>query len=110
MSNKGGLVPLVVDLNELKSNKLNEIFLRMFGEFVKKILGRTFGGPEIPVTVRGKRSDVEALAQVLGRERKYMDSYIKYGLDDKRTYQNKWKLEDSVSKFERDTGIKWPLK
>ena len=110
MSKGNDLVPLVVDLNELKSNKLNEVFLRIFGEYIKKILGRTFGGPEIPVTVRGKRSDVAALAQLLAQERRYMESYLKYGLDDKRTYQNKWKLDDSVSKFERDTGIKWPLK
>ena len=81
MSKGNDLVPLVVDLNELKSNKLNEVFLRIFGEYIKKILGRTFGGPEIPVTVRGKRSDVAALAQLLAQERRYMESYLKYGLD-----------------------------
>ena len=39
MSKGNDLVPLVVDLNELKSNKLNEVFLRIFGEYIKKILG-----------------------------------------------------------------------
>ena len=112
MSDNNDITPIVIDLEEIKKkNKhLNESFLRMFGGLVKGVLKRMFDQSSIPVSVRGKRTDVSALAQVLGQEKRYMESFMKHGFGDERTAHSKWALERAVTEFERDTGIKWPLK
>jgi hypothetical protein len=111
MSENNDIVPLVIDLEEIKKkeNQLNESFLRMFGGLIQGVLKRMFDQSAIPVTVRGRKTDVNALAQVLGREKRYMDSYLNHGLGDPRTSHSKWELERAVGNFERETGIKWPL-
>ena len=43
-------------------------------------------------------------------EKKYMSAYLAHGLNDPRTMRDKAKLSNSVKKFERETGIKWPFK
>ena len=41
---------------------------------------------------------------------RYYKDYVKYGLDDPRTYRSKYALRGAVKKFERSTGIDWPFK
>jgi hypothetical protein len=104
------IVPLHIDFTN--TNQLNESFLEMFGSTVKLILQRMFGQDVFlpPVSVTGDRYQVESFARVLAGERRYFDSYVKYGLNDPRTYRNKYELQSAVSNFERATGIKWPFK
>jgi hypothetical protein len=112
---QGELTPVVIDLEELKSGKLDE-FSAMQGlaSSIKLIMHQLFGGASglggIPVTIRGQRDDVRAFARTLGREKNYMKSYKKYGLNNPKTYKNKFKLNKSVRDFERKTGLKWPFK
>ncbi len=108
---QGDLTPIVIDLDELKSGKLTEFnVLQQMGSAIKLIMGQMFGGSAIPVTVRGSRSDVKSFAGTIGREKKYMDAYRKYGLNDPRTYKSRFKLNKSVRDFERKTKLKWPFK
>lgn len=104
------IVPLHIDFTN--TNQLNESFLEMFGSTVKLILQRMFGQDVFlpPVSVTGDRYQVESFARALASERKYFDSYVRYGLNDPRTYRNKYELDASVSKFENSTGLKWPFK
>ena len=105
--------PIIIDLDKLKGDQLNESFLRSFGSWVKSLLGGFFeglAGNGAPVKVRGRESDLTALAGVLGREKRYMESYLKYGLNDPRVIRSRNRLENAVYSFERETGIKWPLK
>ena len=60
--------------------------------------------------VKGKRPDVITFGAALGAEKKYMDSYLKHGLNDPRVLKNRYSLERAIQNFERETGIKWPLK
>ena len=69
-----------------------------------------FGGWTPPVSVRGSQRDVEAFAQALAGEKKYIETAKRYGLDHPTTYKNKAKLSNSVKGFEKETGIKWPFK
>ena len=39
-----------------------------------------------------------------------MNAFVKYGLNDPRTFNSKWELDTAVQKFERATGLKWPFK
>ena len=104
------LVPIVIDLEELKNNKLNESFLSMFGGWVEHLLGAMFGVRSPSVSVRGSRRDVESFAKTIGSEKTYIEAAKRYGLDHPTTYKNKAKLDASIKGFERDTGLKWPFK
>jgi len=105
------LTPIIIDLDDLKSGKLEEFnVLQMMGSGIKHILAQMFGGSVIPVTVRGSRGDVKSFARTVGREKHYLDAYKKYGLNDPRTYKSKFKLNKSVRDFERKTKLKWPFK
>jgi len=101
------IVPIVIDLNQGK--KLEESWLAMFGGVVKTIMNRAFGGARVPVKVKGSKSDITAFSRALGNEERYIRTAAEYGLDDPRTYKNKYKLRQSIGKFERKTGIKWPF-
>ena len=105
------LTPVIIDLEELKSGQLEEFnVLQSMGSAIKLILGQMFGGSAIPVSVKGSRGDVKAFAKTLGREKRYMQAYRDYGLNDPRTYKSKFKLNKSVREFERKTKLKWPFK
>ena len=108
---QGDLTPIILDLDELKSGKLEEFnVLGQMGSAIKLILSQMFGGSAIPVTVKGSRGDVRSFARTIGREKKYMSAYKKHGLDDPRTYKSRFKLNKSVRDFERKTKLKWPFK
>jgi len=107
MEQNKDLVPIVIDLGVHRRNELNESWLVMFGGAIKMLLGHMFGEPSAPVKIRGTRREVDSFAKALGGEKKYIDAAIKYGLNDPRTYKNKYKLEKAIANFERTTGIKW---
>ena len=104
------MVSVVIDLNAAQSTEINESFLGMFGSWVQTILGRAFGGPAVPVTIRGTQTQIKSFANTLQREKSYIEAYNKYGLNDPKTYKSKAELKNAVGKFERATGIKWPFK
>ena len=104
------LTEIVIDLTQVKENQLNESWLAMFGHQVKTILGRMFGGPSVPISVKGGTGEVAAFARALGNEKKFIETAKQYGLEDPRTYKDKSKLKKATNSFERVTGIKWPFK
>ena len=104
------LAPIEFDLGVAHRGELNESILRRFGTVVKFLLGRMFGNSTRPIRIRGTRREVDAFQQALGKEKKYMDAYLRYGLDNPQTLSNRHNLEAAIRSFERDTGLKWPLK
>ena len=104
------LRPIVIDFNEYSKDNLNESFLKMFGFVVKNILKYMFDDAPIPVKVRGQPTQVKSFVNALAQEKRFLDSYKQYGLDDPRTLQDKSILTQAVRKFERATGLKWPFK
>jgi len=110
MESNNDLVPIVIDLGVNRKNQLNESWLAMFGGAIELILGRMFGNATPPVKVRGTRREIDSFSRAIGKEKKYMDAAIKYGLTDPRTYKNKYELEKAISSFERVTGIRWAFK
>lgn len=104
------LAPIEIDLGAARRGELDESFLTMFGSSLKMIMKRMFGGAQIPVKVRGNKSEIRSFASALNKEKKYIKTASQYGLNDPRTYKDKYKLRRSVKSFERKTGIKWPFK
>lgn len=101
-----------IHIDFTKSKQLNESFLVMFGTAIKTILQRMFGQDVFmpPMTITGNKQQMETFVNALAGEKRYFDSYVQYGLNDPRTYQDKYKLQAAVNDFERNTGIKWPFK
>jgi hypothetical protein len=99
-----------IDLNAANNKQLNESYLGWFGDAIKLLMRRIFGEVDIPVQVSGTESQIRSFAKALEGERRYMDSFRRYGLDDPRTYRDRAHLEQAVSGFERATSIKWPFK
>jgi hypothetical protein len=100
----------IINLEEVKLRRLDENFLHMFGSWVKFLLRGLFGDFDIPVSVIGKKKDVEHFAKVIGSEKKYIETAKQHGLNHAATYKDKAKLDNAVKKFEKATGISWPFK
>lgn len=98
----------VLDLT--KGKQLDESFLRQFGWLIQKILDRMLGGSGVPVKVKGSKEQIAALSRALASEKDYLVKFREYGLDSAKTYRSKGVLDGAIAKFERATGIKWPLK
>ena len=108
--NEDNLVEIVINFEDLRSKQMNESFLAMFGGWVEHILKAMFGGLNIPVKVQGNDREVQAFAAALGREKRYIETAKRYGLDHPTTYKNKAKLAGAAKNFQRETGLKWPFK
>jgi|TARA_R110000824_G_scaffold112798_6_gene262180 hypothetical protein len=104
--------PIVISLN---NKMLVEEDWMSFSANMKYIMGRLFGGPyrsgsSVPLKVRGTEQQVGAFLAALQQEKKYLEKYMKYGLDNPMTYKSRYELNSAVRGFERETGITWPFK
>lgn len=100
----------IIDLGMNRKGKLDESFLRMFGTAVKGILKKMFGsGNRVPFKFKGNKDELNSFASAINNEKKYIDAFMRYGLDDPKTLKRKGKLDSAVKKFTRKTGIKWPF-
>ena len=103
--------PMTINLNAHAEGQLNESFLKAFGSFVKVAMRYVFGDDvAVPVNVKGTKKQISDFAQVLGREKRYLQAYQRYGLDNPLTHRNRASLNSAVRNFERSTRIKWPFK
>ena len=110
MNENNEIIPIEIDLGAARKGQMNEIWLQLFGTAIQSILGTMFGGGSIPVNIKGNKQEISAFAKTLGREKKYMKSVAKHGLNDPRVYKDKFKLRKAIASFERTTGIKYPFK
>ena len=108
--NEDKIAPIIIDLSVAKKGELNESFLRMFGGAIKMMLRRMFGQVDMPMMVKGTESEISAFADVLGKEKKYMEAYTDLGLNNPATYKSRHMLDTAVKNFEGKTGITWPFK
>lgn len=112
MSDK--LEAYTVNLNAHQEGLLTESWLAMFGGAIKYLLQGMFGsGPKsyasVNSIIKGTPSQVAAFGDALSQEKKYMETFLKYGLNDPHSFASKADLNRAVANFERETGIKWPL-
>ena len=111
MKEENELITQTIGLGAGRRGELNETFMAAFGEWVKTMMKWTFGeNVFFPSKVKGTQREGNSFMQALKHERRYMDAYRKHGLADKRTYDNRYKLNDAVKNFERTTSLKWPFK
>ena len=96
---------LVIDLESITEQTYD-----ILGANIKYILSRMFAGAAINATVKGPPNKVHAFYDTIKKERNFLVQAKRLGLDNPNTYKNKAKLDTSVKNFERETGLKWPLK
>ena len=103
-----------IDLNEIKSDLLNENMYTQFGATVKMWLQTILGGNPFqtakPFRISGRKADINSFIKTIGSQSKYIKSAAALGLDDPRTYMNKSRFETALRSFERQTGIRWPVR
>ena len=107
--NEEKITPIVIDFSQARNNKLDESFLRMFGAALENVLSVMFDGGSVPLTVRGSKGEIQSFLDVLQSEKRYADSYRKFGLHNPSTYRDKYKLNGAVENFERETGLIYPI-
>lgn len=100
----------ILDLNDFKNDQLNENILHVLAAWIEYLLSKMFKGRRIPVKVRGNRIEVTRFTDALVNEKRYMDFIRKYGLDDPMTYKQKARLDVAIRRFERESGINWPIR
>jgi len=91
-------------------NLITESYLNMFAADVRLLLNVLFTGSYFPVRVRGSKSEVSAFTRALAGEKRYITSLHQYGLNNPKTYRDKFKLDAAVKSFEAETGLRWPFK
>ena len=105
------LVPVIINLNASREEKLNESFLTMLGGAIETLLTQMFGHTDVVSTVvRGTPSQIASFGDALSQEKRYMETFLKHGLSDPRSFRTRHELEGAVANFEKETGIKWPFK
>jgi hypothetical protein len=104
------LKEVVFDLGAYRKGKLDENILHVFAAWIQYLLSKMFKGRRIPVKVKGTRIEVQRFTDSLVNEKRYMNYIKKYGLDDPMTYSQKSKLDVAIKRFERESGIAWPIK
>ena len=109
--NDKDLVPVVIDFSKARNaeGKLDEGWYLMFGGLLKWLMPSLFKGSLLPLKLKGTSGEIKSFADVLSREKSYLESWKDNGLDNPMTYQSKGRLDTSISKFERVTGLRWPF-
>jgi len=101
----------VIDLSVARNGEVNESYLVALGHRIKFALQRMFNpGAGGSMKVRGNKREIASFYAALKSEKRFMDSFMKHGLDDARTNKSASALKRAVKKFERDTGLRWPFK
>ena len=103
-----------LNLNHKDSGTLNENVYSDFSNDVFFLMQSLYGaeaptmmGPKISVS--GNQGQIMSFFTALQREKKYMDSFMKHGLNDAQTMNSRYQLQDAVGKFEFETGLRWPF-
>jgi|21_taG_2_1085346.scaffolds.fasta_scaffold103538_2 hypothetical protein len=101
-----------ISLNHKNKAPLTENAYTSFSNQVYLLMQSLYAGPSLKpsLSLGGSESQIMAFMTALQKEKKYMDSYLKHGLDGASTMSSKYDLERAVRQFENETGLRWPFK
>jgi hypothetical protein len=92
------------------SSNLTEGYIKSFAYKVEQILKSMLTGKYAPVSVKGQPDKVKAFAKALGNEERYINALQASNTTDPKVMALRHELEESISNFEKITGIKWPVR
>jgi hypothetical protein len=94
-----------------KGKTLNErVFSQFAGDVRMMLLSLYDAGIDVPIHLVGRSEQIDSFMTALKKEKRYMDSYMRNGLDSHKTMSSKYQLDSAVKQFEYETGLKWPFK
>ena len=64
---------------------------------------------DFELSVTGTDEEIASFLDALKAEHQYMETYLNSGMDDEKTREAKYLLNDAVEGFERTTGLLWPF-
>ncbi len=104
------LVKQTINLDNL-GKELNEAVYNQFANQVRSALLTLWSmGVPVPFNLSGTQPQIDSFMKALNSEKKYMDSYMKNGLNNPKTMSSKYTLTKAVERFETETGLRWPFK
>ena len=89
---------------------INEQYLASFANKVEQILKSMVTGKHAPVSVKGNKQQLKSFAKALGDEKKYILALSDTNVANPETMSIRHDLENSIANFEKNTGIKWPVR
>lgn len=98
---------IIIDL--LAINEVPLSMVQLSGQF-ERLMNMLMTGTYYPVKVRGNPMQIDRFVRAITAEKSYIMAYNKYGLDNPATYKSKYRLDQAVNKFQKDTGLVWPFK
>ncbi|MCP4952227.1 MAG: hypothetical protein GY922_10345 [Proteobacteria bacterium] len=101
-----------IKLNHKNKITLTENAYTDFSNQVYILMKSLYAGPSLSpsLSLGGTESQIMAFMTALQGEKRYMDSYLKHGLDNASTMTSKYDLDRAVLQFEGETGLRWPFK
>ena len=99
-----------INLNNLGKPLTEKVYTQFANQVRSALLDLWAMGFDVPLQVRGTSSQIDSFMKTLGSEKRYMDSYMKHGLNDPKTMDSKYTLGRAVERFEKETGLRWPFK
>jgi hypothetical protein len=108
----GEIVPTVIDFTKMKDEdgNISESWILTFGAALRWLMPSLYRGSTLPLSIRGTKNELTSFANVLSKEKRYLQSWKSSGLDSPVTHKSKGKLSTAIAKFQRSTGLKWPFK
>ena len=96
----------------LDFTKISEapMFLMQQGAQLERVLNVLFTGSPFPVKVKGTPKQLDRFSNALSAEKAFVVAFNKPGFNNPATYKSRYRLDSAVKKFERDTGLAWPVK
>ena len=98
-----------IDLDSVKGEKINEVWLESFGGQIALALERILAGASGALQVTGAQRDVNSFLNTISAEADYLHKYYNLGLNNPNTWASSGQLNNAIKQFETQTGIRWPL-
>lgn len=100
-----------LNLNHKNSARLTEDVYSDFSNDVYFLMQSLYGGraPDLKVSMTGNQGQIMAFMTALQREKRYMDSFMRHGLNNSQTMTSRSQLQRAVERFEFETGLRWPF-
>lgn len=81
-----------------------------FAKNVKNLIIALFQGDKLPAKIKGKSSQIKVFSQALIAETAYLRCVMQFGEEHPESVKLEAQLDTAIRRFERVTGIEWPIK
>lgn len=100
--------PIRIDLDQ-KESLMENFNPYDIANSIRLVVNALSGYGAMPnVSISGTPNQIGSFVELIAREKRLYDAYVRYGLNDPRTHQNQSSLQFAAMQFERETGIKYP--